>query len=86
MVQCLSQPKAQAEGPAARVGQALMREITRQADEDKLILDRHMHVDPPLICDGDGPFGRNRIYHDLFLASKQGTPPPFLAANAQGGR
>lgn len=80
LIQCLMQPKAQAEGPAARVGQALMREIARQADEDKLILDRHKHVDPPLVCDGDGPFGRNRVYHNLFLASKQKSPPPTTIA------
>jgi 3-ketosteroid 9alpha-monooxygenase subunit A len=81
MLQGIMQPKAQTEGPSARVGQALVREVTRQADEDKLILDRHKHVDPPLICDGDGPFGRNRVYHNLFLASKQRpTSPTSVAA------
>lgn len=80
MVQCFMQPKAQAEGPAARIGQALIREVTRQADEDKLILDHHKHLDPPLVCDGDGPFGRNRVYHNLFLASKAKPTKPVAAS------
>ena len=75
LVQCMMQPKAQADGPGARISQGLIREIARQADEDKLILDQHKHVDPPLVCDGDGPFGRNRAYHDTFLASRNRQAP-----------
>jgi nitrite reductase/ring-hydroxylating ferredoxin subunit len=74
LVQCLMQPRAQAEGPRAGVARALLREVSRQTDEDKLILDRHVRVDPPLICAGDGPLGRNRVYQDQFLASRN---PPF---------
>lgn len=80
MIHCFMQPKAVAEGPLAGASRALLRELGRQADEDKVVLDRHVRVDPPLICDGDGPFGRNRIYSDQFLASKQKSPPPTTIA------
>lgn len=80
MIQCFMQPRALAEGPMAGASRALLRELARQTDEDKLVLDHHKSVMPPLVCDGDGPFGRNRIYKELFLASKQKTLPPETVA------
>lgn len=76
VIQCFIQPVKQAEGPLAGVSKALLREIGRQTDEDKLILDHMVRVDPPLICAGDGPLGRNRVYHDQFLAGSEKTLPP----------
>jgi nitrite reductase/ring-hydroxylating ferredoxin subunit len=68
-----TQPKAQADGPMAGVSKALIRDICTQLDQDKVILDYHKRMAPPLVCDGDGPFGRNRIYYSQFFASTNPT-------------
>jgi phenylpropionate dioxygenase-like ring-hydroxylating dioxygenase large terminal subunit len=63
------QPKAQAEGKGANLAKALLRDLCKQLDQDKIILDRHRVMNPPLICDGDGPFGRNREWNKQFYLS-----------------
>ncbi len=73
-----TQPKANVDGPTAGLTRAIVKDITRQFDQDKVILDRHKRVDPPLVCAGDGPFGRNRIYYEQFYASS--TKPKPAAA------
>ncbi len=70
-----TQPKAQA---GSRLAEALIADICSQLDQDKVILDRHKRMDPPLICDGDGPFGRNRVYYSQFFVSTN--PTSKLAA------
>jgi 3-ketosteroid 9alpha-monooxygenase subunit A len=64
-----TQPVAQAENPAtARLARALLADICQQLDQDKVILDRYTRRDRPLICEADGPFGRNRAYFAQFYA------------------
>jgi hypothetical protein len=55
---------------------ALIADPCQQLDQDKVILDRHRRADPPLICDGDGPFGRNPVYYNQFFVSRQGKSVP----------
>lgn len=73
-----TQPRAQAEGPGANLAKALIRDICTQLDQDKVILDRHKRMEPPLVCDGDGPFSRNRQYYSQFFVSRN--PAPKIAA------
>jgi phenylpropionate dioxygenase-like ring-hydroxylating dioxygenase large terminal subunit len=63
------QPRAQAEGKGANLAKALLRDLCKQLDQDKIILDRHRVMNPPLLCDGDGPFDRNRKYYAQFFLS-----------------
>ena len=65
-----TQPSAQTEGPLAGLASALLKDLTKQLDQDKLILDRHRRMDPPLSCDGDGPFFANKQYYEQFLISR----------------
>jgi phenylpropionate dioxygenase-like ring-hydroxylating dioxygenase large terminal subunit len=65
-----TQPLSEVEGPSAGLTRALVKDIVRQFDQDKVILDRHKRMEPPMVCDGDGPFGRNRVYYSQFYASK----------------
>ena len=81
------QPKAEAEGPMAGVAKAIIKDICYQFDEDKQILDNHKRMDPPLICDGDGPFGRSRQFNSQFFVSRgnpyrgpDATDPQSIAA------
>jgi 3-ketosteroid 9alpha-monooxygenase subunit A len=75
-----TQPKAEAEGPRGGLARALIKDICRQHDQDKVILDRIRRMDPPLVCAGDGPFGRNRAYYSQFYV---GNPLEPLAAAAE---
>jgi hypothetical protein len=61
----------QATGPSARLAKALINDICQQLDQDKVILDRFKRRDPPMVCDGDGPFGQNRRYYNQFLVNAE---------------
>jgi phenylpropionate dioxygenase-like ring-hydroxylating dioxygenase large terminal subunit len=74
-----TQPRAEAEGPMAGLAKALIKDICKQFDQDKVILDRHRRVEPPLVCNGDGPFGRNRVYYSQFYAGHTPAPIPEAA-------
>jgi 3-ketosteroid 9alpha-monooxygenase subunit A len=74
-----TQPKAEAEGPMAGLAKAIIKDITKQFDQDKVILDRHIRIEPPLVCAGDGPFGRNRVYYNQFYVGDQPAPVPVAA-------
>jgi hypothetical protein len=65
-----TQPRTEAEGPMAGLARALIKDICKQFDQDKVILDRYRKVDP-LICNGDGPFGPNRQYYDQFFPDRR---------------
>lgn len=73
-----SQPQAAVDGPSAGLTRALVKDITRQFDQDKVILDRHIRMEPPMVCAGDGPFGRNRVYYSQFYAERN-QPTPVAA-------
>ena len=42
------------------VGKAFVAEISKQLEEDKPIWENKVYIDPPLLCDGDGPVGMFR--------------------------
>jgi 3-ketosteroid 9alpha-monooxygenase subunit A len=73
-----TQPRAEAEGPMAGLARALVKDICKQFDQDKVILDRYRRIDP-LVCNGDGPFGPNRAYYDQFFLSRRSKPQPQAA-------
>jgi len=73
------QPKAEAEGPRAGLARALIKDICKQHDQDKVILDRIRRLDPALVCAGDGPLARNRAHYNQFYAGNQPAPLPVAA-------
>ena len=75
-----TQPRAEAEGPMAGLARALIKDICKQFDQDKVILDRHRRMDPPLVCKGDGPFGRNRVYYSQFYVGGEHPSQPVPEA------
>ncbi|WP_380872779.1 (2Fe-2S)-binding protein [Sphingomonas sp. DBB INV C78] len=74
-----TQPKAQAEGPMAGLARALIRDILKQFDQDKVIWDRQRFVERALICDGDGPIGDFRRWYYQFYAEWADGKPPVAA-------
>lgn len=70
-----TQPKTQAEGPMGGLARALIKDIVKQFDQDKVIWDRQRFVERALICDGDGPIGDfRRWYYQFYPDWKDGSP------------
>ena len=67
------------------VGAAFMREIERQLAQDIPIWENKVYVNPPLICDGDGPIGLFRRWVKQFYADSllpQAPSPKDMTASA----
>lgn len=65
---CFTQPKAQKAGPLANLAKALIRDICKQLDQDKVVWDRQRYLPDPIICSGDGPIATFRKYYSQFYA------------------
>jgi phenylpropionate dioxygenase-like ring-hydroxylating dioxygenase large terminal subunit len=65
-------------GITGGIGKAFMAEIARQLEQDIPIWENKVYVDPPLICDGDGPIGIFRQWSKQFYPA---TPAPSDAAD-----
>ena len=61
------QRKADMGGPLGRVGEAIIKNIVQQMEEDRIIWDRKKYYEKPMLCDGDGPFAKFRKWYSQFL-------------------
>lgn len=53
-------------GITGGVGKAFMAEVSRQLEQDIPIWENKIYVDPPILCDGDGPIGQFRAWARQF--------------------
>ncbi len=65
-----TQPVAEAEGPMGGLARALIRDICKQLDQDKVIWDRMRYEPDPLMCEGDGPVPMARERYDQFMSNE----------------
>lgn len=63
-----TQPKAQAEGPGAGVARAIIKDVNKQLDQDKVVWDRQQYQPNPIICQGDGPIAKFRQFYSRYYA------------------
>lgn len=63
-----SQPRSQAEGAGAGTAKAIIKEVVRQFNQDKLIWEHKIYQSRPILCGGDGPIDRWRRYYAQFYA------------------
>lgn len=75
-----TQLKTQADGPMGGLARALIKDILKQFDQDKVIWDRQRFVERPPICDGDGPIADFRRWYYQFYAEWQNGVPPQQGA------
>jgi 3-ketosteroid 9alpha-monooxygenase subunit A len=75
-----TQQRADAHGARAGVARAIIKDICRQLDQDKVVWDRQRHVPQPLLCDGDGPIALFRQFFSQFYAEWQREDAPALPA------
>jgi len=65
-----TQPKEEAEGPMGGLARALIRDIAKQLDQDKVVWDHLRYEDQPLLCDSDGPVPLARQRYDQFMSDE----------------
>ena len=61
------------------VGDAFVNEVTRQLEQDIPVWENKIYVDPPVLCDGDGPIGLYRRWAKQFY-SELNDPTPLKIA------
>ncbi len=66
-----TQPQKEADGPMGGLARALIRDICKQLDQDKIIWDRLRYEPKPLLCDGDGPIPMAREHYNQFLSDEE---------------
>ena len=60
-------------GKGSRVGAAVIRDVVKQMEEDIPIWENKRYLERPLLCDGDGPIGRYRVWaRRFYTAAKPG--------------
>ncbi len=64
------------------VGAAFMREIERQLEQDIPIWENKVYVNPPLLCEGDGPIGLFRRWCKQFYSEPSARPAVQIAEAA----
>ena len=76
-----TQPKEQVDGPMAGLSRALIKDICKQLDQDKVVWDRQRYMPQPYICQGDGPIAAFREFYAQFYAEwREGGAPGRAAA------
>lgn len=73
-----TQKRSDTEGERAPIAQAMIKNLCRQLDQDKVVWDRQRFMPDPVICDGDGPIAAFRQYYRQFYAE--------LGGDGEGGR
>lgn len=68
-----TQPKTQTEGAATGVAKALIRDVCKQLDQDKVVWDRMKYETNPIICEGDGPIPQFRNWYARYYAKPEGS-------------
>ena len=62
------QKKVDGEEPVGGVADAIVADIHKQMDEDRIIWARKKYFDKPMLCDNDGPFAKFRKWYAQFYA------------------
>lgn len=69
-----TQHKDQNEGGTGKVAKAIIADVNKQLDQDKVIWDRQKYQPRPIICNGDGPIAKFRIFYSKYYANGDGKP------------
>ena len=72
-----TQPKSQKDGPNAGLARAIIADVNKQMDQDKVVWDRMRYEPNPIICDGDGPIPKFRQFYSRYY-----TAPTAVKASA----
>lgn len=68
------QKKVDGKEPVGGVADAIVKDIHRQMDEDRIIWAHKRYFEKPMLCDNDGPFARFRKWYAQFYTSDSWRP------------
>ncbi len=68
-------------GMETNVGKAFIKEVTRQVEQDIPIWENKVHLDRPLLCDGDGPIALFRRWSKQFYVWPEGAAAEAMDAS-----
>ena len=63
------QRKVNGKEPVGGVADAIVNDIRKQMEEDRIIWARKVYFEKPMLCDGDGPFAKFRQWYSQFLVN-----------------
>lgn len=66
-----TQLKSDRDGDNGGVAKAIIKDICKQLDQDKVVWDRQMYIANPPLCAGDGPINDFRDFFRQFYAGEQ---------------
>ena len=58
----------------SRVAAAIIADVVKQMDQDKVVWDRMRNLPKPIICEGDGPIAKYRMAYRKYYANDDGKP------------
>lgn len=58
----------------SRVAAAIIADVVKQMDQDKVVWDRMRNLPKPIICEGDGPIAKYRMFYRKYYANDDGKP------------
>ena len=64
------QKKVNGEEPVGGVADALVADVRKQMDEDRIIWAHKKYFEKPMLCDNDGPFHKFRKWYSQFYANQ----------------
>ena len=65
----------------AGLARAIIKDVNKQLDQDKVVWDRMRYEPNPIICDGDGPIPHFRKFYSRFYTAADGVPSSQRGAN-----
>lgn len=66
-----TQPQSQIDGPTAGLARAIINDVNKQLDQDKVVWDRMRFEPNPVICAGDGPIPKFRQFYARYYADNK---------------
>ena len=66
-----TQLRADRDGPRGGLARAMIKDICKQLDQDKVVWDRQKYIESPPLCAGDGPINDFRNFFRQFYAGPE---------------
>ncbi|MBT7177393.1 MAG: (2Fe-2S)-binding protein, partial [Gammaproteobacteria bacterium] len=66
-----TQLKSDRDGDNGGLAKAVIKDICKQLDQDKVVWDRQKYIENPPLCQGDGPINDFRNFFRQFYAGEE---------------
>lgn len=76
-----AKPKSRKEGGDTGFSKTMIAGLNEQADQGKVVRDRPQYQPKPVICNGDGPIAKFRMYYKKYYAKLDSEPRHMQAVS-----